>query len=636
MPVNYSPIHSPGITSMSTVSRMTHPEGIPAEDIPLLQPTENIEENPGESDQSDILNTNIDGIQENTAYGPDRRYNKASPISNIDYDITPDLSDLEKEEESRSLIIPDQVDDQTDPITGKREEKNFVPSQVIDYYNETAMKAKERNALPDEVFGLPRTRQYPLNDKKHVIQAIRMFGHCKDPEDQKTLANNIVKAIHKFKIDIKIGEKNPLYQYLPKNMQEAVQMYDMKTLIKQSLNITSDSPSDQEARDDHKKYNELFFNQLFFTPEYAKALTAISDLSFLDYFHPDMHTFSFETRLRSVCGGMGLIPEVYDALKMRFPITSEFNQEIGWYQRTDETDEDIGILINVHYTPSPTNWFRVDLHEDMNHIIYCLRLYSILGEIINDPNFTEDKLTENHLALLADWKQHVSYHYDLMKDAKVESDEWYRQVQYLHDLFWSFLYDPENEEDISKMICVFTSNMACVGEVDHEIHSNELVTKQNCTNYLVKTLGYPDSIFLLPGMLKYPILNRNSIHFAMDQIRKVEKEEPDHVDEYVKNLNQKYKELGCSYMITPDHPYAKYASKEMLYDMVYVLAEDSAVNDTDGASDIGGIPNKVEQPWYKRLDYIGALYRDGSENKELGPNTKPMQKPDYQQVDSFL
>ena len=74
MPVNYSPIHSPGITSMSTVSRMTHPEGIPAEDIPLLQPTENIEENPGESDQSDILNTNIDGIQENTAYGTDRRY----------------------------------------------------------------------------------------------------------------------------------------------------------------------------------------------------------------------------------------------------------------------------------------------------------------------------------------------------------------------------------------------------------------------------------------------------------------------------------------------------------------------------------------------------------------------------------
>ena len=115
-----------------------------------------------------------------------------------------------------------------------------------------------------------------------------------------------------------------------------------------------------------------------------------------------------------------------------------------------------------------------------------------------------------------------------------------------------------------------------------------------------------------------------------------QKEEPDHVDEYVKNLNQKYKELGCSYMITPDHPYAKYASKEMLYDMVYVLAEDSAVNDTDGASDIGGIPNKVEQPWYKRLDYIGALYRDGSENKELGPNMKPMQKPDYQRVDSFL
>lgn len=79
--------------------------------------------------------------------------------------------------------------------------------------NEAAMKAAERNSLPDSAFGLPKTRQYPLNDEQHVKSAIQMFSHCKE-SDRKELAGNIQKAMKKFKMDTKIGEDNPLHEYL--------------------------------------------------------------------------------------------------------------------------------------------------------------------------------------------------------------------------------------------------------------------------------------------------------------------------------------------------------------------------------------------------------------------------------------
>lgn len=40
------------------------------------------------------------------------------------------------------------------------------------------LSTKSRDKLPDSMFGIASTRSYPLNDKAHVLQAIRMFSHA--------------------------------------------------------------------------------------------------------------------------------------------------------------------------------------------------------------------------------------------------------------------------------------------------------------------------------------------------------------------------------------------------------------------------------------------------------------------------
>lgn len=114
-----------------------------------------------------------------------------------------DLLDQSDEELYQSVMNDDTDDDE-----------DYEDDDVLDDdLDEAAMKAAERNSLPDSAFGLPKTRQYPLNDEQHVKSAIQMFSHCKE-SDRKELAGNIQKAMKKFKMDTKIGEDNPLHEYL--------------------------------------------------------------------------------------------------------------------------------------------------------------------------------------------------------------------------------------------------------------------------------------------------------------------------------------------------------------------------------------------------------------------------------------
>lgn len=114
-----------------------------------------------------------------------------------------DLLDQSDEELYQSVMNDDTDDDE-----------DYEDDDVLDDdLDEAAMKAAERNSLPDSAFGLPKTRQYPLNDEQHVKSAIQMFSHCKE-SDRKELAGNIQKAMKKFKMDTRIGEDNPLHDYL--------------------------------------------------------------------------------------------------------------------------------------------------------------------------------------------------------------------------------------------------------------------------------------------------------------------------------------------------------------------------------------------------------------------------------------
>ena len=95
---------------------------------------------------------------------------------------------------------------------------------LLQYMAETA----KRSELPDSVFGIPEERKYPMPDKKHVISAIKLFGHV-DKKYEEELAKRIIKNIRKYDIDISfVTKNNKLYKYLLDSnlVKESVSLYE--------------------------------------------------------------------------------------------------------------------------------------------------------------------------------------------------------------------------------------------------------------------------------------------------------------------------------------------------------------------------------------------------------------------------
>ena len=77
-----------------------------------------------------------------------------------------------------------------------------------------SLPSRKRDEIPTKKFGIPELRKYPLDSKRHVIGAIRLFGHC-EPKYQKELAHNIWNAISEYDIPIyMIGPKSKLREYM--------------------------------------------------------------------------------------------------------------------------------------------------------------------------------------------------------------------------------------------------------------------------------------------------------------------------------------------------------------------------------------------------------------------------------------
>ena len=88
----------------------------------------------------------------------------------------------------------------------------------IDKYiplSEEELSTEDRKNLKSKTFGLPSKRKYPLNDARHVSSAITYFNKC-DPEDERELATNIIKAIKKFNLHPTVSENNRFSKYYKK------------------------------------------------------------------------------------------------------------------------------------------------------------------------------------------------------------------------------------------------------------------------------------------------------------------------------------------------------------------------------------------------------------------------------------
>lgn len=70
--------------------------------------------------------------------------------------------------------------------------KSTIKESGDNMINEKALTSKQRKNLDDDIFGVPELRKYPLNDKDHVLQAMRFFSKCED-KYKKELARNILK-----------------------------------------------------------------------------------------------------------------------------------------------------------------------------------------------------------------------------------------------------------------------------------------------------------------------------------------------------------------------------------------------------------------------------------------------------------
>lgn len=79
---------------------------------------------------------------------------------------------------------------------------------------EDKLSTKDRNQLSDEVFGIPSLRKYPMPDKNHTLQAIKMFSRAPKGYEEE-LAKNIKKKMQEYNIPKEsVSPNNPLYKYL--------------------------------------------------------------------------------------------------------------------------------------------------------------------------------------------------------------------------------------------------------------------------------------------------------------------------------------------------------------------------------------------------------------------------------------
>lgn len=546
------------------------------------------------------------------------------------YDINHDATVWSTEDTNPSLLGKEDTTNHEDLLNPSDDSQNYTPHEVYgvinytsefdEYYNESAMKAKERNALDDSEFGIPRLRKYPLNDQKHVKFAIRMFGHCKDPKDRAELAKRIFAKVKEFDMVVKIGKGNPLYDYAPKSLQESI-----VSLGAEVPGIVSEEKTEklsaQEIRLKNLEIAGRTANILNFQPALGKALGNLKEYEFLNYFYPDVKSTSFQLRMITSLGGMVNHPEVWKEYNLRPPLCTDMNQPLT-HPNTEITNDQFFDLYNLYYNGCQ-NWFDVDEH-DMTHIEYCLKLYSVMGMILLNPQFDINMLDSYWMGVLTDWYQHVQSVYDeLMNQTDLNSLKAFQLRQQLWELCWNPTENPEDESAIIRNMIGFASSMVSHRfkmDLNEKINEagGELFDKNKCNEYVLSQLGIDSSdVYLLPDTMQYPILNQTSIRMAMDMIRDIK--DPDEKKTYVENLNRKYKEFGCTFSISVDHPYAEYADQNIINHMTHILSEGDTVVSDQGTSDAGDPDNA---PWYVRSDVNGNVGQNLLQNKELGPNDK--------------
>lgn len=84
---------------------------------------------------------------------------------------------------------------------------------------ENRLNTGERKELEDSLFGLPKERMFPLNDKNRVSSAIAYFRTAPSHK-RKELADNINKRAKKLNMKVNVSVTNPFYRYADSDILE--------------------------------------------------------------------------------------------------------------------------------------------------------------------------------------------------------------------------------------------------------------------------------------------------------------------------------------------------------------------------------------------------------------------------------
>ena len=146
-----------------------------------------------------------------------------------------------------------------DKVNAGRDLKNIkYESYEFDQLDESRLPS-DPNRYPE--FGVPEQKKYPLFDRKHVISAIKLFGHV-EPKYESHLAHAIIKRMKKYNISFDIvGEDNKLYKYLPKTALNESKKFNI-----------NDYNTEEEIKDAIKMYSDRLENVLKHENDYPSVV----------------------------------------------------------------------------------------------------------------------------------------------------------------------------------------------------------------------------------------------------------------------------------------------------------------------------------------------------------------------------
>ena len=124
---------------------------------------------------------------------------------------------------------------------------NSLIEGTYDQYEVEYVKNRSEIDLKD--FGVPEERKYPLDSKRRVISAIKLFNHV-DKKYEKELAHKIIKKAKEYDIDLSfVGDKNRLKNYIS-NINERVEnvMMDLNEIyFEEKVSDSNKIPDDIES-----------------------------------------------------------------------------------------------------------------------------------------------------------------------------------------------------------------------------------------------------------------------------------------------------------------------------------------------------------------------------------------------------